>query len=136
MSLKDQDRATLVVLGLEKSEKMLNAANWLIEEKHWSLAANRLYYALFHAIKALLTSDAFPIGTHRGAGNLFYLHYVKTGIFTLEENKVYARLQQLRDDGDYNCVIDVDKEDVEDFIKPTRALIEKIKKYIAEKQAQ
>jgi hypothetical protein len=36
MSIKDQDRATLVVLGLEKSEKMLNAANWLIEEKHWS----------------------------------------------------------------------------------------------------
>ena len=34
------------------------------------------------------------------------------------------------------CVIDVDKEDVEDFIEPTRALIEKIKKYIAEKQAQ
>ena len=127
MSLKEQDRATLVVLGLEKSEKMLDAANWLIEEKHWSLAANRLYYALFHAVKALLTSDAHPTGTHRGASNLFYLHYVKTGIFSLEENKVYARLQQLRDDGDYNCVIDVDKEDVEDFIEPTRALIEKIK---------
>lgn len=136
MSLKEQDRATLVVLGLEKSDKMLDAANWLIEEKHWSLAANRLYYALFHAVKALLTSDSHPTGTHRGAGNLFYLHYVKTGIFSLEENKVYARLQQLRDDGDYNCVIDVDKEDVEDFIEPTRALIEKIKKYIAEKQKQ
>ena len=54
----------------------------------------------------------------------------------MEENKVYARLQQLRDVGDYNCVIDVDKEDVEDFIEPTRALIEKIKKFIAEKQAQ
>ena len=30
MSLKEQDRATLVVLGLEKSDKMLDAANWLI----------------------------------------------------------------------------------------------------------
>ena len=28
MSLKEQDRATLVVLGLEKSDKMLDAANW------------------------------------------------------------------------------------------------------------
>ncbi len=102
MSLKEQDRATLVVLGLEKSEKMLDAANWLIEEQHWSLAANRLYYALFHAVKALLTSDAHPTGTHRGAGNLFYLHYVKTGIFSLEENKVYARVHQLRVIVDYN----------------------------------
>ena len=136
MSLKEQDRISLVVLGLEKSDKMLEAANWLIEEERWSLAANRLYYALFHAVKALLTSESHPTGTHRGAGNLFYLYYVKTGIFSLEENKVYARLQQLRDEGDYNCVIDVDKEDVEDFIEPTCALIKKIKKYIAEKQAQ
>lgn len=58
MSLKEQDRATLVVLGLEKSDKMLEAANWLIEEERWSLAANRLYYALFHAVKALLNSEA------------------------------------------------------------------------------
>ena len=37
MSLKEQDRATLVVLGLEKSDKMLDAANWLIEEKQAQL---------------------------------------------------------------------------------------------------
>ena len=47
MSLKEQDRATLVVLGLEKSDKMLEAANWLIEEERWSLAANRLYLRAF-----------------------------------------------------------------------------------------
>ena len=91
MSLKEQDRATLVVLGLEKSAKMLWEADKQIELKMWSLAANRYYYALFHAVKALLLSDRHEAGTHRGAVNQFYLHYVKTGIFTLEENKVYAQ---------------------------------------------
>jgi len=38
----------------------------------------------------------------------------------------------LRDEGDYNCVIDVEQEDVEDKIEPTRQLIDRIKQYIAD----
>ena len=46
MSLKEQDRESLVVLGLEKSYKMLEEMSWLAEKGSWSLTANRLYYAL------------------------------------------------------------------------------------------
>lgn len=67
MSLKEQDRESLVVLGLEKSYKMLEEMSWLAEKGSWSLAANRLYYALFHAVRALLISESYPVGTHRGA---------------------------------------------------------------------
>lgn len=130
MSLKEQDRATLVVLGLEKSDKMLHEMDWLIEKGSWSLAANRLYYALFHAVKALLISEAHPVGTHRGAVNQFSLYYVKTGIFTKDDCKLYSRLQQLREEGDYNCAIDVEQEDVENKVAPTKELIERIKQYV------
>ena len=51
-----------------------------------------------------------------------------------EEGRLYSRLQQLREDGDYNCSIDVEQEEVEEKIEPTRQLIEKIKRYIAEKE--
>ena len=132
MSLKEQDRAALVVLGLEKADKMLVQTGKMAEEKLWGLVANRLYYALFHAVKALLVSEAHPVGTHRGAVNQFYLYYVKAGYFTKEESRLYSQLQQLRDEGDYNCVIEVEKEDVEDKIIPTRQLIDKIKQYIAD----
>ena len=81
MSLKEQDRESLVVLGLEKSYKMLDEMSWLAEKGSWSLAANRLYYALFHAVRALLISDAHPVGTHRGAVIQFNLYYIKTGLF-------------------------------------------------------
>lgn len=131
MSLKEQDRATLVLLGLEKSDKMLREVDWLIEKGSWSLAANRLYYALFHAVKSLLINDSHPVGTHRGAVNQFSLYYVKTGIFTKEHCKLYSRLQQLREEGDYNCAIDVEQEDVENKVAPTRQLIERIKQYVS-----
>ena len=81
---------------------------------------------------ALLISDAHPVGTHRGAVVQFNLFYIKTGLFDKQDGKLYSRLQQLRDEGDYNCVIDVEQEDVEDKIEPTRQLIDRIKQYIAD----
>ena len=79
----------------------------------------------------MLISDNHPVGTHRGAINNFSLYYVKTGIFTREEGKLYSQLQQLRDDGDYNCAVDVDRDDVEPKIAPTLSLIEKIRKRVS-----
>ncbi len=69
------------------------------------MAANRLYYSLFHAVSALLISDHHEVGTHRGAVNKFSLYYVKEGVFTKEEGRLYSRLQRLREDGDYNCYL-------------------------------
>lgn len=131
MSLKEADRKALVVLGMEKSDKMVDEVRRLVDYSMWSLAANRLYYALFHAVTAMLISDNHPVGTHRGAINNFSLYYVKTGIFTREEGKLYSQLQQLRDDGDYNCAVDVDCDDVEPKIAPTLSLIEKIRKRVS-----
>ena len=134
MSLNEEDRATMVSLELEKSAKTWGQMQLQVDNDVWELAANRLYYALFHAVSALLINDRQGVGTHRGAVGKFSLLYVKTGIFTAEEGHMYGRLQQLRESGDYNCAIDVVKSDVEPLIEPTRALIEKIRKYIADKQ--
>lgn len=131
MSLKEEDRQVLVTLELEKVDKILAQLEVQLQGKLWEMAANRLYYALFHAISALLIHDCHEVGTHRGAVNKFSLYYVKEGIFTKEEGRLYARLQRLREDGDYNCSIEVEQEEVEEKIEPTRQLIEKIKQYIA-----
>lgn len=96
----------------------------------WGLAANRLYYALFHAVSALLISGNHEVGTHRGAVNKFSLFYVKTGVFSTAEGKLYSQLQKLREDGDYNCSTDIDQSDVENKIPITRQLIAHIRQYI------
>ena len=134
MSLKEQDRQVIVIMQLEKADKVLSELDFAVQGQRWSIAANRLYYALFHSVKALLISDRHEVGTHRGAVGLFSLHYVKTGIFTKEEGHLYGRLQTLRENGDYNCFIEVTREDIEPFIEPTRQLIDKIKDYIKQKQ--
>jgi len=130
MSLREEDRQVLVILELEKSEKTLAEMEVQLQNGLWSLVANRLYYALFHAVSALLISANHEVGTHRGAVNKFSLFYVKTGDFSTAEGKLYSQLQKLREDGDYNCSIDIDQSDVENKISPTRQLIAHIRQYI------
>ena len=131
MSLKEEDRHVLVALELEKADKTVGQMRYNMQGGEWEMVANRLYYALFHAVCALLINDKHEVGTHRGAVNKFRLFYVKEGVFTNEEGKLYSQLQSLREDGDYNCSIDVDQDDVEGKVTPTLRLIEKIKQYIA-----
>lgn len=135
MSLKQEERDVIVTLELEKSAKTLAQVAVMTQNGVWEMAANRLYYALFHAVSALLVSDHHEVGTHRGAVGKFSLFYVKSGVFTPEEGRLYSQLQQLREDGDYNCAIDVTREDVEHKIQPTTLLIEKIRGLIETKKS-
>ena len=134
MSPKEVDRQVMITLELDNSAKTWGQMEVQVNNGVWEMAANRLYYALFHAVSALLINDKHQVGTHRGAVNQFSLYYVKTGIFSKDEGRLYSNIQKLREDGDYNCYIDVEQKDVEGYIEPTRQLIEKIRKYIAEKQ--
>lgn len=57
MSLNDEERKTVVELELEKADQTFEEIEILANAGRWSGAANRLYYAVFHAVNALLISD-------------------------------------------------------------------------------
>ena len=131
MSLKEEEREVIVAFELEKVDKTLAQMEVQRQAGLWEMVANRLYYALFHAVSALLIHDHHEVGTHRGAVGRFSLYYVKTGLFTKEEGQLYSRLQSLRESGDYNCFMEISQREVEDKYEPTLELINKIKNHIS-----
>ena len=64
---------------------------------------------------------------------MFNLHYIKTGILPVEFGKLYNQLQTMREESDYNCVYEVEPEELQNRIEPARNLIEMIEKYVEEK---
>ena len=50
MSLSDGERDIIVRRELEKAERTFGDAQFCVGEQRWETAANRLYYALFHAM--------------------------------------------------------------------------------------
>ena len=75
MSLTDEERNILVNLEYEKGKSFLEQAEKIEELGYWDMVANRLYYAVFHAVTALLINDGHKVGTHKGVVLLFGQHY-------------------------------------------------------------
>ena len=100
----------------------------------WNVAANRLYYALFHAVSALLISEGVPVGSHKGSHLRFGQHFVQTGIFPPSAGKLYSQMESLRERADYNCTFEADQEDIEHFCTPTREMIDRIGELLQKKK--
>ena len=130
MSMADEERATLVTLELKKAHETFEEIGILTAANKWSGAANRLYYSVFHAISALLLHDGHSVNTHNGSHAFFHLHYIKTGILPVEYGRLYNQLQTMREESDYNCVYDVNPDELKDRIGPAHNLIEKIEEII------
>ena len=134
MSLKEEDRRIIVDMELEKAERTFAEQNVLRKAGLWSTLANRLYYALFHAVSALLISEGHEVGTHKGAAIRFQQYFVKAKLFSVEDGRFYSQMQTMRENADYNCSYDVSEEEILSRVEPARQLIEKIKRYIANKE--
>ena len=71
MSLTNEERKTLVALELKKARETYEEISILTAANRWSGAANRLYYAVFHAVSALLINDDLQVNTHKGSHATF-----------------------------------------------------------------
>ena len=130
MPLTDEERNAIVIYRLEKADDALVEARDCASLGHWTLAANRLYYATYYVSSALLISAGFAAKTHDGTIGMIGQNYVRTGILTNEDGNLLARLQNMRHTGDYDDFLDWTKDDVDPYIPRVEAYIEKIKSII------
>lgn len=131
MGLNEEECRIIVRLEYDKATSIMQQIEGLQSLGYWDNITNRLYYALFHAVSALLIHDKHSVNTHRGVVVLFGQHYVRTGIFDIADGKLYSQLQTMREKGDYNCIYQTTEEEVSPMIEPARCLIRKIGDYIA-----
>lgn len=126
MSLSQEERNAIVAYRTEKARMALDEIKKVMPLEVWSIIANRMYYALFYAVSALLTKDSHPVNTHKGALSLVNQYYVKTDILTKEEGHLFGQVFAFRQGSDYDDFIDATKEDVEQLFPKVEVLVEKI----------
>lgn len=88
--------------------------------------ANRLYYAAYDAVSALLFAHGEQPQTHTGVIHLFGMLFIKPGIIDGEMGKLYHNLFTLRHTGDYDDTYSLSEEDVRPYIEPTGKLIKTV----------
>ena len=132
--ISQEERQAIFTLHIEKATEMLAPLDLLVKNEYWGTIANRLYFALYHAVNALLISEEHNAYERQDVEILFFIHFIKTGLFDEDDSKLYTQLHELRERADYNCAYEIGEEEIVPKIAPTKELIEKIKQYIESKQ--
>jgi uncharacterized protein (UPF0332 family) len=108
---------------LESARKTYNAAKVLAENGFWNSAVNRLYYAAFYAVNALLVMNEIQTKSHAATKSQFSLHFIKTGKFEKKYGQLFSELFDWRQKGDYDNIFDYDSESVLPLYEPVDELI-------------
>ncbi|MBR6030876.1 MAG: HEPN domain-containing protein [Bacteroidaceae bacterium] len=130
MSLSAEQRATLVKLYLDKAWLTYQEAIIAAEKESWSMAANRLYYALFHATSALFVNDGLEVRSHRGIKAKLGQYYILTGKLSSDYSYFLAKMETLRDKADYNVQFVATDKDVIPNLPLAKDFIETLEKMI------
>ena len=120
-------------IRLEHADECISAAKSLLESENYKSAANRAYYTVFHAMRAVLAFDKIDMKHHSGIIAEFRRLYIKTGIFDAELSKIISVLSDSRNDSDYDDFFIVSKEEVAEQIKDAELFLVKIKEYVSTK---
>lgn len=120
----------LVRYRLLRAKETLEDAKLLAEKGRWNSAINRLYYAMYYAVTALLLKEGYQSTTHNGVKTQFSEHFIKTGNFSLDIGKTYAQLFTWRQKGDYADLFDFTEEKVEPYFEPVEKFIMMVEKSI------
>ena len=124
------NQADYIQYRFRRAEESLVEANILFQNKRWNATINRLYYACFYAVIALLLSHGIRTQTHDGARLQFGLHFVKTGLIDKRFGKLYSKLFDYRQKGDYGDLYDFDAETVNPLINSVAEFIGEIRKHL------
>ena len=124
--MTSQERQQYVNYRLETARKTAQAAHILGENGFWNSAVNRLYYAAFYAVNALLVDNEIHARSHSGAKSQFSLHFIKTKKLDIKYGILFSELFDWRQKGDYENLFEFDEASVRPLFKQVEEFVEAI----------
>ena len=124
------DLDDLILYRLSRARETLEEARILADAKHWNACVNRLYYACFYAVMALLIQNKLTTSKHSGVRSLFNFHFVKAGKIPKEIARTYSDLFERRQEGDYDDFVTFESADVRSWIADTKLFVGAIEELI------
>jgi uncharacterized protein (UPF0332 family) len=116
----------LVRYRIARAEEALQEAELMADSHHWNTCVNRLYYACFYIVSALLLRHGYTSSKHTGIRSLFNKHFVKTGLIDKENAIIYNDLFERRQESDYGDFFSFEQEDVLPWIDDAHRFVSAI----------
>lgn len=124
-------RQEVIRFWWSRAEDSLGSANREIRAESYTFAVNRLYYAAFYAVCAVLLDRHLSFRKHSGVRAAFHREFVKPGLLDSTWGKLYDQLFEDRQEGDYLVLATFEREYVEHQLSRTTAFLEQLRPLIA-----
>ena len=127
------DQQKIIQYRIQKAWETYNAAKVLIDTKYYSSALNRIYYACFYMVLALILTKDLSSSKHSGVKSLFNKHFVNLGCVNQKWGSFYSNLFINRQEVDYVDLNNITAEFVSLRLKQAGGFLIDLQTYINQK---
>ncbi len=131
--MNEENKKANIQEELSRADDAKASAELLFKNGYLADAISRLYYSVFHTVKALLFTQGLEPKSHEGAVTLFSAHFVRKGLFFPSDLHVFSKLMSFRQRADYNPSYVFTKDDYVKSKTEGDELCSKIGQYLKEK---
>ena len=108
----------------------LESADILLGADKYRAANNRAYYAVFHAIDAVLSMEPVAFKKHKDVIAYFNKNYVNKDVFSRDMGRKISKLEIIRHKSDYDDFYIASKLDTVNQVTIAKEIIGEIKTYL------
>lgn len=125
------NKIVLVNYRIKRADETFEEALLALTNNKLNLTANRIYYVAFYIVSALAISNDFSTSKHSQLLGWFNKNIVKKGIVPKEFGRIYLNAYELRQESDYEDLIEFESEVLEEklgeitkFVSVVKVLIQ------------
>jgi len=112
---------------MRMSDDALRSAHTTLEDGTLLSSLNRMYYAAFYAVCAVLAADGAEYGRHSAVRAALHRDLVKAGRLSVEAGRAYDELFEGRQAGDYEPTTRLEEQDMRELLSRTCRLVEELR---------
>ena len=125
-----EEKITLSKTRLNIAKERILFADDILKLGDYKTVANRSYYAVFSAMRAVLALDGFDSKKHSGIIAEFRKSYLKTEILPKTLSPTIEALVEIRQGSDYDDFYIISKEEVSEQLENAKIFISEVEKYL------
>lgn len=125
-----EEKITLSKTRLSIAKERIAFADEILSLGDYKTVANRSYYAVFSAMRAVLALDGFDSKKHSGIIAEFRKNYLKTEILPKRLSPVIEALVEIRQGSDYDDFYIISKDEVYEQLQNAKEFIEEVESYL------
>lgn len=126
--MSELQRDMLGKMWFIKAETALDDARLLSKKGSLAACVNRLYYAAFYAVSAVLALQGKSYGKHSAVRSSLHRDFINTGLLDKKCGQIYDILLSRREQADYQPALSFEIDEIREYLISTEVMLQELRK--------